>query len=112
MTALVAPRSELPLIDPRTGLISREWFRYLVQLGRSVGNSPTLEDDLNLQVAGEAAAIDGTALSALALAKTAEADAQTAQSMANDAKLLALFQEERAVPQDMSLLGWWPGESK
>ena len=109
MTALVAPRSELPLIDPRTGLISREWFRYLVQLGRSVGNSPTLEDDVSLQVTGEAAAIEGLALSALALAKTAESDALAAQSMA---QLLSAFPEDRPVSQDMSLLGWWPGESK
>lgn len=105
MTALVAPRSELPLIDPRTGLISREWFRYLVQLGRSVGNSPTLEDDLALQVAGEASGIEGTALTALSIAKTASDGATFAQ-------LMTAFPEERQPPQDMSLLGWWPGESK
>ena len=33
MSTLIPPRYELSLIDPRTGKVSREWYKYLVELG-------------------------------------------------------------------------------
>jgi hypothetical protein len=99
MSSLIAPRSELSIIDPRTGLVTREWYRYLVQLGKSLGASPTLEDDLNVQLATATADVEATALTAL--------------KASQDALASTLFQDlDKPTPPDMSLLAWWPGETK
>lgn len=44
MTSLVAPRFELPLVDNK-GRVSREWYKFLVNLAKSVDSSPSSLDD-------------------------------------------------------------------
>ena len=60
LTNLPAPR--VPIIDERTGLISREWYRFFLNLFTLVGdgtNATTLED---LQVGPPSATIDELAI--------------------------------------------------
>ena len=51
MTSLVAPRYDSPVIYSDTGRMSREWYTFLVTLAKSAGSSPTVGDDLAMQVA-------------------------------------------------------------
>lgn len=98
MTALIAPRYELPLVDPETGRMSREWYKFLAQLAKSVGTSPTTSDDLQLFENTDTAAVEALALRAL-------------QDTRNSPYLLfEPVDQPKAV--DLSLLAWWPPDQK
>lgn len=99
MTSLTAPRYELPLIDIDTGRMTREWYKFLVQLGNSVGPSSTNTDDLRLFESMDASEAESRANKALK-------DAGTAIS------LLLYGSDDPVKSPDLSILAWWPGESK
>ena len=88
--SLNPPRFELPVVG-KDGKITREWYRYLVGVGKSI-TSATLEDDLTLQ------ATDADVSQAVA-----------ADRMARDAVLMAsLGDYDKPQAPDSSLLAWWP----
>lgn len=65
MSIANAPRYEVPIVDLSTGHISREWYKFLVQLAQSVGPSPTNTDDTVIQLNADVASVESTALSAV-----------------------------------------------
>lgn len=100
MTTLIPPRYELPIVQDDKGRISREWYKYLVLLGNSLGGSTTVSDDIQLSqyiddaaTESEALRAQNTALQALAMFLLTEKDSQP-------------------IPKDTSLLAWWPGDQK
>lgn len=97
MTALVPPRYELP-IDMAGNRITREWYKYLVILGNSIGGSTTSTDDQRLSQVTDDAALEALGLRARKEAKDA-------------LPMFLLGDQDRAIPQDTSLLAWWPGNS-
>ena len=95
MSSLVAPRYELPLIDPASGRMSREWYQFLVRLSKAVGESPTSSDDVQLLDSTQSG--DAMALSAL-------------NTLSKD--ILALYPLDPIPAVDTSILAWWPGDQK
>lgn len=55
-TNIVAPR--VPLIDERTGLISREWYRFFLNLFVLTGSGANVTSLLDLQVGPPAVTVD------------------------------------------------------
>ena len=49
MSTLIPPRYELPILDPRTGQMSREWYKFLVQLAQAAGGSTSGVQDARLE---------------------------------------------------------------
>lgn len=92
--SLTIPRYELQLIDPKSGQISREWYKYLALLGNAIG-SQTVSDDTQVSDATDDAASEALGLHALKVAKDAES-------------LFFYGADDRKQPDDLSLLGWWP----
>ena len=93
MTAFIPPRYELQIIDPRTGRMSREWYKYLALLGNSIQNTTSFDDAQMLDI------MDASSIESLvtkALRRTEEALA------------LASLPPEPPVRPDDSLLYWWP----
>lgn len=97
--SLIPPRYELPIVMDEKGRISREWYKYLVLLGNSVGGSTSASDDQQLSQVSDDAAVEGIALKA-------QADAKAAFGF------LLLGDHDKPQSQDTSLLAWWPGETK
>jgi hypothetical protein len=97
MTALVPPRYELP-IDMAGNRITREWYKYLVILGNSIGGSTTSTDDQQLSQVTDDAAVESIAL-------RASRDAKDALSM------FLLNGDDKPQTPDASLLAWWPGNT-
>lgn len=97
MTTLIPPRYELPIVQDEKGRISREWYKYLVLLGNSLGGSTTVGDDIQLSQV-----IDDASIEALAL--IAEKTALQAVAM-----FLLSEKDSQITPKDTSLLAWWPG---
>ena len=62
MTSLVAPRYDSPVIYSDTGRMSREWYTFLVTLAKAAGASPTVGDDLAMQLAMNDATGDDAAI--------------------------------------------------
>lgn len=58
MTSLVAPRYDTPLTYSDTGRMTREWYTFLVTLAKATGQSPTVGDDLAMQLAMSEATSD------------------------------------------------------
>lgn len=123
MTALIPPRYELP-IDMAGNRITREWYKYLVILGNSIGSSTTSTDDQQLSQVTDDANIESMVLTAKkraddalgsSLLQDTEATALTALQQARSALGLFLLveqQDKATPPQDTSLLAWWPGDLK
>jgi len=95
MSTLIPPRYELPIIDAQSGRMSREWYKYLVQLGNSISGSPTLASDLTNLETADSAAVEAFSLTAMGLAREAESIAW-------------LGGEDLPKTPDVSLLAWWP----
>lgn len=99
MSTNQAPRFELPVTDGK-GRITREWYRYLVNLGNSQNNSATSSDDLQNAQNMDQAAGDAIALAALSKAIAAQAiDGQF---------LMGLDQPQKP---DNDLYAFWPGNT-
>ena len=98
MSAPIPPRYELPIADSK-GRISREWYKYLVGLGLSVG-SDTFSDDAQLSDNSDASAAESLGLTALKAAKDAQG------------LFLLTLQDDKKTVDDTSLLAWWPSDSK
>lgn len=96
MSSIVPPRYELPLIEAN-GRISREWYKFLVLLAKSVGTSPTSSDDLQ-----SAQNIDASSIESIA---TGAANAAVAAST-----LRLLEAVDLPIPTDASILAWYPEE--
>lgn len=87
ITQITPPR--VPLIDPRTGLIAREWYRFFLNLyTKTSGSALSLEDlQLGPEPSADAAQIEQTVQSLSLLANTLQAQVAT---VANDLQALAL----------------------
>lgn len=99
MSSNQPPRFELPVTDGK-GRITREWYRYLVNLGNSQNNSATSSDDLQNFQNLDSAGAESIALTALNIANKA---------LANDGQFL-LGQDQPQKP-DNDLLAFWPGNT-
>lgn len=113
MTTISAPRYELPIVDTETGRISREWYKFLVQLGNSVSGSPTLSDDLVfLAETDDASAADGNdarpAISDIERQVTLD-DPQTTSAAADVAELQALSSSVQEDPVIARFTAQWDG---
>jgi hypothetical protein len=102
MTSLIVPRFEIALID-KNGNISREWYKFLALLAKSIGPSLTNSSDLQSFENMDAAGMESIAISALNIANRALAAAAAAQASANQAE---------ADAQQGNIMAWWPGDSK
>lgn len=100
MSSLIAPRYELPVIDSTTGRMSREWYKFLVLMAKSVGTSGSSTDDLQLLSQGDASQAESLAVKALK-------DARDAANF-----MLLSMESDLPKPVDLSLLAWWPGDQK
>ncbi len=89
MTSLIAPRYELPLLDPGTGQMSREWYKFFVQLAKSIGPSGTNTDDFRI------------------LESSLPTDAAQPPKAASESDLFG--SPDLPQPPDVELLAWWPG---
>ena len=87
------PKYEIPIVDQK-GHMDRVWYKYLAQLGNSIGSTTYSDDAQTLDVADDAAA---------------ESLALRANRTAQEAQGLFLYGSDDPVkPQDLSLLAWWP----
>lgn len=93
-----APRFELPISD-KSGRVTREWYKFLVQMANSLGPSLTGADDLQNFQNLDSAAAESQAISANNAAKLAQS-------------MILLLGEDQPKPPDTSLLAWWPGDVK
>jgi hypothetical protein len=89
--SLIPPKADLAIVDG-AGRVSREWYRFLTALSRSVG-SDTLTDDLITQS-------DMSHVEALALQANARRDEH-----------LLFAPCDPVATQDTTLLALWPGNS-
>lgn len=87
ITQITPPR--VPLIDARSGLISREWYRFFLNLYTKTGNSALSLEDLQLgpESNADVSQIDQAVQSLSLLANTLQAQVAT---VANDLQALAL----------------------
>ena len=88
ITNITPPR--VPLTDVRTGLISREWYLFLLSLFNQTGNSTTSLEDI--QKGPPAEIVDASALLAQASLNAESSSALLSQyaALANDVQALAL----------------------
>jgi len=89
MSTLIPPRYELPIIDARTMQMSREWYKFLVQLAQAVGGSTSGTEDVQLD-----------ALSAITAAESLALAPKSGVSLFEPS-------DPPRIP-DVSLLAWWP----
>lgn len=87
ITQITPPR--VPLIDPRSGLIAREWYRFFLNLyAKTSGSALSLEDlQLGPESNADVSQIDQAVQSLSLLANTLQAQVAT---VANDLQALAL----------------------
>jgi len=103
MSSIIAPRFDVPMVDPRTGTITRQWGNYLIRLAASINNSPTSADDAALTDMIENTSVESLALQGLSAAAKAH----------NDSMLIGFYPEDPpAKAQDNSLMAYWPGDIK
>jgi len=88
------PRFELPVTDGK-GRITREWYRYLVNLGNSQNNSATSSDDLQSFQNADSAGAEALALKAL--------------KRINDMDGQFLLGQDQPQKPDNDLMAFWPG---
>ena len=86
MSDITPPRYGLAIIDPRTGQMSREWYKFLSSLAASIA-TPTNADDARLIGAMESGDAEAISVSAFSMAS-------------------------KSVNSGADLLGWWPGDQK
>ena len=48
MSSLQIPKQEMQAVDPETGKMSKEWYRYFSDQKKATGPSPTANDDATL----------------------------------------------------------------
>ena len=96
MTSLVAPRFEIP-IDDKGNRISREWYKFLVQLGNSNGTSLTSTQDVQIFQNQDSAGVEALIFSALN--RLSVIDGQF------------LLSQDSAQKADNDLMAFWPGNA-
>lgn len=94
MSNLTIPRRELQIVDPKSGFVSGEWYKYLALIGTAIG-SLTATDDAQVMDAADDAAVESLGLRAVKIARDAEG-------------LFFYSADDRKQPEDLSLLAWWP----
>lgn len=95
MSTIIAPRYELPLLGT-DGRISREWYKFLVQIANSIDRSGTSFDDL--------VTLQNT--------ETFESVVLNLQNTLANTSPLLFESLDKPQPTDSTLLALWPGESK
>lgn len=93
MTSIIAPRPDQPLVGAN-GIVNREWYKYLVLLGNSVGPSLTAIQDVQLDAMTEDASNEAQSLRALRRAEAAEG--------------LFLLERDAPKPPDDNIFTFWP----
>lgn len=99
MSSNIPPRFELPITDNQ-GRVTREWYKYLVNLGNSQNNSLTSIDDVQGFLNMDSSGIEATALSALIKASAA---------LALDGQFLMGIDQPQKPDNDLYAL--WPGNT-
>lgn len=91
-----APRFELPISD-KSGRVTREWYKFLVQMANSLGPSLTGADDLQNFQNLDAAGVDSLAIHALTRLKAIDGQF-----------LMSIDQPQKP---DNELMAFWPGNA-
>ena len=94
MGSLTAPRYELKLLD-ESGNMSREWYKFLVNLSKAIGSSGTLADDLQTTQQIELADMAGL----------------IAQFTQRRDDFMLFEKPDTGKPVDNTLLALWPGSA-